>query len=271
MERDLLAVILCAGEGTRLKEITVDIPKPLIKIKSLYNKTILQYTIESLIKLGVHHIAVIKGYLGYKIDEFITYLTNENPKLKEKVSLINAGDDYKRGPLYSFLSITKNKLIFSNDYIYFIMPGDTIFEFNLLHKVFNWLQKNYNLIVNYPVVFYKRSNVKSLQINEISTSISNANIKKVAAKEYLNQIISLNPREIESLKYINQIIPISTFPYDLIIEITKLEKHLSLRSVREMINYMTKEGRNILAAEIKTKSNFYDIDYKNDLNYLERN
>jgi hypothetical protein len=32
---------------------------------------------------------------------------------------------------------------------------------------------------------------------------------------------------------------------------------------------MAKEGTNILAVEIKTKYNFYDIDYKKDLNYVE--
>jgi hypothetical protein len=108
-----------------------------------------------------------------------------------------------------------------------------------------------------------------LNVNESSKSFSIANIKTIESKEYLSQIISLKSNEIENLDFINQLIPISSFPYDLIIEISKLEKNLSLHSVREMINYMAKEGTNILAVEIKTKYNFYDIDYKKDLNYVE--
>ncbi len=114
LKNSLFTVILCAGEGVRFKEITYKTPKPLIKINVLDKKPILHYTIDLLIKLSVNRIAIVKGYLGNKIDEFIDILERENTDLKEILFMVDAKDEYKLGPLYSFLSITKNKQLFQS-------------------------------------------------------------------------------------------------------------------------------------------------------------
>ena len=44
------AIILCAGYGKRLHPITLEVPKPLIKIK---NKSLLLNTIELVANLGI--------------------------------------------------------------------------------------------------------------------------------------------------------------------------------------------------------------------------
>ena len=46
-KKNITAIILCGGEGQRLRPITEEIPKPLIKIK---NNPILYYIIEHLKK-----------------------------------------------------------------------------------------------------------------------------------------------------------------------------------------------------------------------------
>ena len=58
------AVIMAGGKGTRLRPLTDDIPKPMVKI---IDKPVLEYTLELLKKHGVTDIAVTLGYLPEKI------------------------------------------------------------------------------------------------------------------------------------------------------------------------------------------------------------
>jgi len=118
-KENLSIVILCAGEGKRLKKITKSTPKPLLKIKSLRNEILLQNTIFKLINLGIKQIAIITGHLGDIIQNFISNLVKENKYLLNKLEIINSEGQYRLGPLYSFLSITKIKL--------FSIPRITIF------------------------------------------------------------------------------------------------------------------------------------------------
>ncbi|HET6403725.1 MAG TPA: sugar phosphate nucleotidyltransferase [Candidatus Thermoplasmatota archaeon] len=53
------AVLLAAGEGSRLRPFTADKPKPMIRAA---NKPILQYAVESLVANGVRDITIVVGY-----------------------------------------------------------------------------------------------------------------------------------------------------------------------------------------------------------------
>lgn len=59
------AVILCAGKGVRMGELTRDLPKPLLRIGE---KTLLEYKLNNLPK-EIHEIILIIGYKGEKIKE----------------------------------------------------------------------------------------------------------------------------------------------------------------------------------------------------------
>lgn len=76
------AVILAAGKGTRMGDLTKDTPKPLLTIK---NKTLIQYKLD-IIPSECNEIIIIIGYLGEKIrayfgDQYngkkITYVYSE--------------------------------------------------------------------------------------------------------------------------------------------------------------------------------------------------
>ena len=60
------AVIMAGGKGTRLAEITKDIPKPMVPIAG---KPLLEYQIENLKENGVTRIILIVGHLGDVIRE----------------------------------------------------------------------------------------------------------------------------------------------------------------------------------------------------------
>jgi len=68
-------LILCAGFGTRLKPLTDDTPKPLLKVNG---KPIIQYTIDHLYKLGIKDIAI---NVHYKANRFVEYLKDTNIKI----------------------------------------------------------------------------------------------------------------------------------------------------------------------------------------------
>ena len=61
------ALILCAGEGTRLMPLTKDCPKPMVRIN---NKPILEYNIKLCKKYGIKDIAINTFYLPKKIKEY---------------------------------------------------------------------------------------------------------------------------------------------------------------------------------------------------------
>ncbi|MEW6069709.1 MAG: bifunctional sugar-1-phosphate nucleotidylyltransferase/acetyltransferase [Candidatus Thermoplasmatota archaeon] len=58
------AVILAAGEGLRLRPLTVTRPKVMLAIA---NKPILQYVVESLVSAGIRDLVVVVGYKKEKI------------------------------------------------------------------------------------------------------------------------------------------------------------------------------------------------------------
>ena len=75
------ALILCAGFGKRLSPLTLETPKPLLKIK---NTTILENCINVISKLGIKKILINTFHLGDQISEFIKMKNFEvDIKIKE--------------------------------------------------------------------------------------------------------------------------------------------------------------------------------------------
>ena len=64
------AIILCAGFGKRLHPITLNKPKPLL---DLFNKTLLEHTLNLIKKLNIKKVKLNTFYLGEKIENFITH------------------------------------------------------------------------------------------------------------------------------------------------------------------------------------------------------
>src|SRR5213075_1692622 len=60
------AVILAAGKGTRMRELTNELPKPMLKVQG---KPILQHIIEGLSQNGIRDIFIVTGYRAETIEE----------------------------------------------------------------------------------------------------------------------------------------------------------------------------------------------------------
>ncbi len=61
------AVLLAAGRGTRMRELTNDLPKPMIAVRG---KPILQHIVEGLGAAGVREVMIIVGYRAEVVREF---------------------------------------------------------------------------------------------------------------------------------------------------------------------------------------------------------
>lgn len=59
------AILLAAGMGTRLRPLTLDTPKPLIKVNG---ESIIERQIKALNEIGIKDIIVVTGYLKEKFD-----------------------------------------------------------------------------------------------------------------------------------------------------------------------------------------------------------
>jgi NDP-sugar pyrophosphorylase family protein len=100
LKNKITSIILCAGEGTRISDFIRSKPKPLIEINK---KPILSYLIFNLIKSNTTSIIIVTGHLQEQIENYIESIKQKNETLKKKILIINSGNEYQKGPLYSFL------------------------------------------------------------------------------------------------------------------------------------------------------------------------
>ena len=61
------AVLLAAGKGTRMRELTSELPKPMIPVRG---KPILQHIVEGLAAAGIARVLIIVGYRAEVVQEF---------------------------------------------------------------------------------------------------------------------------------------------------------------------------------------------------------
>ena len=110
------ALLLCAGEGTRLRPITNTIPKPLVPIDG---KPLLEYWLENLAKVGIDQFLINSSYLHNKLEEFVSKnkyknnitLTYEKELLNTGGTILQNKDFFKDEP---FMLIHADNLSFCN-------------------------------------------------------------------------------------------------------------------------------------------------------------
>ena len=75
------AIILAAGMGKRLKNVTLNRPKPLLEVA---NTTIIQYLVNCLKEIGVKKIYIVTGYkskmIKNKLGNSVNYIHNKKFK-----------------------------------------------------------------------------------------------------------------------------------------------------------------------------------------------
>ena len=67
-EKIIKAVVLAAGRGTRMRELTADLPKPMIEVR---RKPVLQHIVEGLRNAGIREFFIIVGYRADAVRNFL--------------------------------------------------------------------------------------------------------------------------------------------------------------------------------------------------------
>jgi len=119
-------IILAAGEGTRLRPLTLNKPKCLVE---LFGKSILQWQIDTFNDFQIKNIIIVKGYLEKKINlPNITYYINEKfPTTNMIETLFSARNEMNESIIISY--------------------GDIIFEKNVLNELLT-SQSDISLVVD---------------------------------------------------------------------------------------------------------------------------
>lgn len=154
------AVILVAGMGTRLRNVTKnEIPKPFLQIN---NKSLIERSIEKLKDSGIEEIILVTGHLNYFFE-----------KLKEKYSGIKTVKNENYSVTGSMASFYCSKDLVGNDDI-LLLEGDLIYEKGILDIIVNSSKKDFILLSedkkmsdDYYVELSEENNIKKIT-NELS-------------------------------------------------------------------------------------------------------
>ncbi|MFX1357827.1 MAG: sugar phosphate nucleotidyltransferase [Promethearchaeota archaeon] len=273
LKEKLIAIIPCAGKGTRIKNLSQDKPKSLIQIATLNGRSIIDYLILTLTNLRIQKIVIITGYLGSQLKEHFNANLSDNKSLTDKLIFINSGLEYTKGPIYSFLSFTRNAKLFKKKYLFVILPCDTIFESVLLKEIFKIASLNLNLIKNYPAVFFKKIDIRSVRqkyeqfFKKIPKSLSIIKTKKDCNEVILKKIIKTELQD-TSKQNIKLMIPVLFLNYYSVKYIQEISSKFPIKTISEALNFMILSGQKILTYEVHPALEFYDIDDKYDLMLL---
>src|SRR6266567_6544014 len=82
------AVLLAAGRGTRMRELTADLPKPMIKVRE---KPILLHIVEGLQTAGVKNFLIIVGYHGDTVRNYFGDGTCFGLRIKYATQVVQDG------------------------------------------------------------------------------------------------------------------------------------------------------------------------------------
>ena len=118
------ALILCAGYGKRLNPITLDIPKPLLKVDNI---CVLEKSINLIKELGIKNILLNTFYLKEQIVNYID-INHFDPNIKvidDGNEILNTGG--------GILNMMNN----SNDENFLVFNPDTIWNLDYLNEIKN--------------------------------------------------------------------------------------------------------------------------------------
>lgn len=164
-------VLMAGGLGTRLRPLTEDIPKPLLKVG---NKPILETIIENFAKYGFVNITISVNYKADMIKEYF----GDGSKIGVNIDYI---EETKRLGTAGALSLIKER----PQEPFFVMNGDLLTNVNFAHlldyhsfenSIATMCVREYDIQIPYGVIEMEDHKIKSIEEKPVHRFFANAGI-----------------------------------------------------------------------------------------------
>ena len=181
-------MILAAGYGKRMKNLTDSKPKPLLEIN---NKELLRHNIDFFIDLGCKAIVINTHYLHEQIKHFVEkYYSNSNIQLTYEPTLLNTGGGIK------------NALSLLGDKNFLVTNADILWKKENKKDVLNFINK-YQEIQTCKLLLAKEINFKGLKKSTGDFKLENGLVQRWKKNDphlYYTGLQIINPRIFKLIK-----------------------------------------------------------------------
>ena len=158
---DYSLLILCAGFGKRMLNLTKDIPKPLLQVK---DKNLLGNAINFFSEIGFKEIFINTHYLHYRIENYINKNFNNYPiNLIYEPTILGTG-----GGVKNIFNYTKNKNIC-------VVNSDIFWQKKNKLELLNFLQ-DYNNVTHCKILLSNKNSFFGLKKDRGDFSIKKKNV-----------------------------------------------------------------------------------------------
>lgn len=234
------AIILAAGMGKRLKELTSEATKCMVKVNGV---SMIDRMMGHLDKLGLSRIVVVVGYEGQKLMDYIDALGVSTPVVYVDNNIYN-----KTNNIYS-LYLAKDYLV-QEDTI--LLESDLVFEEAVLHKLIHHPYPSLVLVDKFEswmdgtvVTLDEQDNIKSFvakrefDFNRIDEYYKTVNIYKFSkefSELYYVPFLEIYCKALGTNEYYEQVLKVITFLDDPHIKAVKLdgEKWYEIDDVQDL-------------------------------------
>lgn len=165
------SVIMAGGKGTRLRPLTIDLPKPLLKVGT---KPIIEHNVDRLSLFGIENYWLSVNYLGKKIEKYFGSGDEKNIKINY------VWEDSPMGTIGALSKIknfeNENILLSNSDILTNLNYEDFFLDFINKKADFSVLTIPYNVDIPYAVVETLKDNIVSFKEKPTYTYYSNGGI-----------------------------------------------------------------------------------------------
>lgn len=184
----MIAIILAAGTGTRLRPLTENIPKTLLKLNDV---TILERLVKSFIENDVDEFIFVVGHNKEKVEEFSKNLA-EKYDINIKI-VVNEKYDTTNTSCSTYLASKDIK----DDFV--LVNGDNVLDSEIIKKI---VKSNYSSMI---IDNYKKLNEESFKI-KIKDDVIEDIGKELIISESSGEFIGVSKVIISDLKEFNEIL-----------------------------------------------------------------